>query len=155
MKFITLMSIALVILVFPILLIPSFAATELETQHDAEFSQDSNLLVFPFESSAILNVDNTELEDSTIYTGNNYVPIIVKITGQISETEFIKGLPVHLLVIKPDDTSELLKIIPTKDGYFETLLTFDKSSMKGDYRIQLIYNDNTDQSMDIFFSVAR
>ena len=154
MKLLALTSITVFVFVFPILLIPSFAATDLETQNDAEHSQDSKLLVFLFESSAILNVDNTELDNSTIYAGNNYVPIIVKITGQISESEFFRGLPVHLLVIKPDDISELLKIIPNKEGYFETLLTFDRDSMKGDYRIQLIYHDKTDQSMDIFFSVA-
>ncbi len=105
MKLLALTSITVFVFVFPILLMPSFAATGLETQNDTELSQDSKLLVFLFESSAILNVDNTELEDSTIYAGNNYVPIIVKITGQISESEFFRGLPVHLLVIQPDDIS--------------------------------------------------
>ena len=154
MKIKTFSSIVVFVFVFPLLLIPSYAV-ELETKHGTDLSQDSNLLEFPFESSAILNNDNTELDDSTIYTDNSYVPIIVKITGIISESEFIRGLPVQLLVIKPDDTSEPLKIIPNKDRYFETFLTFDRSSMKGEYQIKLIYRDNTEQSKDIFFVVAR
>ena len=154
MKFVTLSSIVLFVFILPMLVLPSFSETELETQNAQELTQEKNQ-VFPIELSKILNADNSELEDSTIFTGNSYVPVMAKITGQIYESEFFRGLPVHLLIHQPDDVTERLKIIPNKEGYFETLISFDKSSMKGDYRIQIIYNDNTDPSMDIFFSVAR
>ena len=154
MNFVTLSSIVLFVFVLPMLIMPSFSETELELQNVQELSQEKKQ-VSPFESSKILNADNTELEDSTIFTGHSYVPVMVKITGQIYESEFFRGLPVQLLIHQPDDSTELLKIIPTKEGYFETLISFDRSSMKGDYRVQIIYNDNTDPSKDLFFSVAR
>ena len=153
MNFVILSSIVLFVFVLPTLVAPSFSEKGIGAQN-IELSEISKQ-VSPFESSAILYADNTKLEDSKIILSNNYLPVMVKITGQIYESEFFRGLPVYLIITQPDDDTETLKIIPNKEGYFETLLTFDRDSKKGDYQIQLIYNNNTDPSKDIFFSVTR
>jgi len=85
---------------------------------------------------------------------NAYDREIVKISGQISEEEFFRGLPIIITIHKPDQTVEVLKIKSTKTGYFETLLIFDKDSMQGIYHISTSYVHHVDKDMDITFEVV-
>ena len=86
---------------------------------------------------------------------NTYDREIVKISGQIAEEEFFRGLPIIITIHKPDQTVEVLKIKSTGTGYFETLLIFDKDSMQGIYHISASYVHHVDKDMDITFEVVK
>jgi len=47
----------------------------------------------------------------------------------------------------------VLKIKTTGNGYFETLLIFDKESIRGTYHISTSYTEHVDKNMDITFQV--
>jgi len=85
---------------------------------------------------------------------NSYDREIVKISGKISEEEFFRGLPVIITIHKPDQTVEVLKITSTQIGYFETLVIFDKNSIRGIYHISASYVQHVDRDMDITFEVV-
>ncbi len=85
---------------------------------------------------------------------NSYDREIVKISGKISEEEFFRGLPVIITIHRPDQTVEVLKITSTQVGYFETLMIFDKNSIRGIYHISASYVQHVDRDMDITFEVV-
>jgi hypothetical protein len=85
---------------------------------------------------------------------NPYDIEIIKISGQISEEEFFRGLPIIITIHRPDQTVEVLKIKSTKTGYFETSLIFDKNSMRGIYHVSASYVKHVDKDMDITFEVV-
>ena len=84
---------------------------------------------------------------------NTYDREILKISGQISEEEFFRGQPVIITIHKPDQTVQVLKITSTETGYFETLLIYDKYSIRGIYHISASYVHHVDKDMDITFEV--
>ena len=101
---------------------------------------------FPFE-----RVDIT----SSIIEVKPYSTEMVKITGDISEEEFLQGQRVYIVLQKPDGSTETLKITPTrKGGHFETTLVFDNDSMRGFYEVWAIYLEQRDRNMDIVFQVV-
>ncbi len=74
-----------------------------------------------------------------------------KIVGQIKESVYKKGHLVYITIIKPDNTFDALKITPTRSGYFEVPLIFDKHSPTGYYTVEASYIDHRDDSMDFVF----
>ena len=78
----------------------------------------------------------------------------IRIIGDISKDVFLKGVPVYLTIFKPDLTTEVLKIFPTRKGHFETILLFDHNSLRGFYNIEAYYLDNHDKNVDVSFEVV-
>jgi len=101
--------------------------------------------VLPFESMRISE------ERIVIDTQTN----ILKISGKIVKEDYLRGHPVILTIHKPDLSVEVLKIVTTKSGFFETLLIFDKESQVGFYSISASYIQHVDKDMDIIFEVAK
>lgn len=84
---------------------------------------------------------------------NRYGQQIITLSGKVSENEFHRGLPAIITIHNPDDTVEVLKIKTTGDRYFETLLIFDRESIRGTYHISASYSQHVDKNMDITFQV--
>jgi predicted secreted protein with PEFG-CTERM motif len=76
-----------------------------------------------------------------------------KITGMIKESEFLKGHPVFITIIKSDGTLDVHKISTAKSGYFELPLLFDKNSPTGYYSVIASYLGHIDTSMEFSFLV--
>jgi len=102
--------------------------------------------VLPFESMTISG------EKIVI---NTFETKLFKISGAIAEDNYLRGHPVILTVHKPDLSVEVLKIVITRVGYFETLLRFDKDSQVGFYSISASYIEHVDKDMDIIFEVIK
>ena len=79
---------------------------------------------------------------------------IVTISGKISKEEYHRGLPAIITIHKPDDSVEVLKITTTGTGYFETLLIFDRESIRGNYRVSASYDGHVDKKKDVTFEVV-
>ena len=88
-----------------------------------------------------------------IIESDRYGRQMVTLSGKISESEYHRGLPVIITIHKPNDSVEVLKIKTTGEGYFETLLIFDKESIIGTYHISASYSQHVDKNMDITFQV--
>jgi predicted secreted protein with PEFG-CTERM motif len=99
--------------------------------------------IFPF--------DNIQIKNDVIL--NKYESTYTKITGQIKESEFFKGHQVIITIKKSDGALDVHKITPTKLGYFELPITFDKNSPIGYYTVIASYLDHIDTSMDFTFLV--
>jgi len=102
--------------------------------------------VLPFESMTISG------EKIVI---NTFETKLFKISGAIAEDNYLRGHPVILTVHMPDLSVQVLKIVITKVGYFETLLIFDKDSQVGFYSISASYIEHVDKDMDIIFEVIK
>ncbi len=76
----------------------------------------------------------------------------VSIFGNIAEGYVLKGIPVFLTIIKPDETNEEIKSAVSDDGSFEINYLIDTSSSTGTYRLQASYRDYL--SDDFFFDVS-
>ena len=88
-----------------------------------------------------------------IIEADRYGRQIVTLSGRISDSEYHRGLPVVITLHKPNDSVEVLKIKTTGDGYFETMLIFDKESVLGTYHISASYSQQVDKNMDITFQL--
>ena len=88
-----------------------------------------------------------------IIEANMYGQQIITLSGKVSENEFHRGLPVIITIHNPDDSVEVLKIKTTADRYFETLLIFDRESIRGTYHISASYSQHVDKNMDVTFQV--
>jgi len=97
--------------------------------------------------------ERIDITSSTIEV-EPYSTEMIKIIGDISKEEFLKGQNVYLTLKKPDGSTETLKITPTRKGHFETTLVFDNDSMRGFYEIWAIYMEQRDRNMDIVFEVV-
>jgi len=88
-----------------------------------------------------------------VIEADRYGRQIITLSGKISEDKYHRGLPVIITIHKPDDTVDVLKIKTTGNGYFETLLIFDRESIRGTYHISASYIEHVDKNMDITFQV--
>jgi len=104
--------------------------------------------IIPFRPFGSLDVSSVKI---TI-VGNQQQT--VKITGNISPEELLRGHPVILTVFRPDQSVQVLKTSITNAGNFETFLIFDKESQKGFYRITASYMNHVDKDMDVIFEVV-
>ena len=80
---------------------------------------------------------------------------LMTISGQINNTVYLSGHPVFLLMTNPDLSTQVLKVKPTRDGFFETYLNFNYKSLPGKYSIEFAYIDKIDQSKNITFDVEQ
>ncbi|MDC0063448.1 tetratricopeptide repeat protein [Candidatus Nitrosopelagicus sp.] len=80
---------------------------------------------------------------------------MMTISGQINDVVFMSGHPVFLLITNPDLSTQVLKVKPTRDGFFETYLNFNYKSLSGKYSIEFAYIDKIDQSKNITFDVEQ
>ena len=80
---------------------------------------------------------------------------LMTISGQINNTVYMSGHPVFLLITNPDLSTQVLKVKPTRDGFFETYLNFNYKSLPGKYSIEFAYIDKIDQSKNITFDVEQ
>ena len=80
---------------------------------------------------------------------------LMTISGQINNTVYMSGHPVFLLITNPDLSTQVLKVKPTRDAFFETYLKFNYKSLPGKYSIEFAYIDKIDQSKNITFDVEQ
>ena len=80
---------------------------------------------------------------------------LMTISGQINDVVFMSGHPVFLLITNPDLSTQVLKVKPTRDGFFETYLNFNYKSLPGKYSIEFAYIDKIDQSKNLTFDVEQ
>ncbi|MDC0211851.1 tetratricopeptide repeat protein [Candidatus Nitrosopelagicus sp.] len=80
---------------------------------------------------------------------------LMTISGQINNTVYMSGHPVFLLITNPDLSTQVLKVKPTRDAFFETYLNFNYKSLPGKYSIEFAYIDKIDQSKNITFDVEQ
>ena len=80
---------------------------------------------------------------------------LMTISGHINNTVYMSGHPVFLLITNPDLSTQVLKVKPTRDGFFETYLNFNYKSLPGKYSIEFAYIDKIDQSKNITFDVEQ
>ena len=80
---------------------------------------------------------------------------LMTISGQINNIVYMSGHPVFLLITNPDLSTQVLKVKPTRDGFFETYLNFNYKSLPGKYSIEFAYIDKIDQSKNITFDVEQ
>jgi tetratricopeptide (TPR) repeat protein len=80
---------------------------------------------------------------------------LMTISGHINNTVYMSGHPVFLLITNPDLSTQVLKVKPTRDGFFETYLNFNYKSLPGKYSIEFAYIDKIDQSKNLTFDVEQ
>ena len=66
----------------------------------------------------------------------------------------MRGHPVIITIHKPDQTIQILKTGTANSGYFETLLIFDKNSLRGNYHVSASYIEHVDKGMDVSFEIV-
>ena len=115
--------------------------------------------------------DECSKDQLEVIRGKQYAPTMIKITGFLNEEHFVRGLPLYLTITEPaivvkrfdgsgnefeiiDYPTQIHKIRPTKDQYFELPMMVDHIWALGSYKIQLTYQDNTDSEKDVFFKVV-
>ena len=79
---------------------------------------------------------------------------IIKISGSVSDDKLLRGHPVIITIHKPDQTIQILKTGTASSGYFETLLIFDKNSLRGNYHVSASYIGHVDKGMDVSFEIV-
>ncbi len=79
---------------------------------------------------------------------------IIKISGSVSDDKLLRGHPVIITIHKPDQTIQILKTGVTNEGKFETLLIFDKNSLRGNYHVSASYIGHVDKGMDVSFEIV-
>tara|TARA_Y100000590_G_scaffold303559_1_gene342272 strand:+ start:145 stop:1770 length:1626 start_codon:yes stop_codon:yes gene_type:complete len=101
---------------------------------------------YPFES--------TDISKNTVKLFRHQDTMIT-ISGQINNTVYLSGHPVFILITNPDLSMEVLKVKPTRNGFFETYLNFNYKSLPGKYSIEFSYVDKIDQSKNLIFQVEQ
>ena len=102
--------------------------------------------LYPFES--------TEISKNTVKLFR-YQDTMMTISGQIKNTVYMSGHPVFILITNPELSVEVLKVKPTRNGFFETYLNFNYKSLPGKYSIEFAYIDKIDQSKNLIFDVEQ
>ena len=102
--------------------------------------------LYPFES--------TEISKNTVKLFRHQ-DTMMTISGQINNTVYMSGHPVFILITNPDLSVEVLKVKPTRSGFFETYLNFNYKSLPGKYSIEFAYIDKIDQSKNLIFDVEQ
>ena len=102
--------------------------------------------LYPFES--------TEISKNAVKLFRHQ-DTMMTISGQINNTVYMSGHPVFILITNPDLSVEVLKVKPTRNGFFETYLNFNYKSLPGKYSIEFAYIDKIDQSKNIIFDVEQ
>ena len=80
---------------------------------------------------------------------------IMKIGGHLNSAVFMSGHPVFIMITNPDLSTQVLKIAPTRNGFFETYVNFTYKSLPGKYSIEFAYMERLDQSKNLTFDVEQ
>ena len=80
---------------------------------------------------------------------------IMKIGGHLNSAVFMSGHPVFIMITNPDLSTQVLKIAPTRNGFFETYVNFNYKSLPGKYSIEFAYMERLDQSKNLTFDVEQ
>jgi len=80
---------------------------------------------------------------------------LIKISGQLNSAVFMSGHPVFIMITNPDLSTQVLKISPTRNGFFETYVNFNYKSLPGKYSIEFAYMERLDQSKNLTFDVEQ
>ena len=80
---------------------------------------------------------------------------LIKISGQLNSAVFMSGHPVFIMITNPDLSTQVLKISPTRNGFFETYVNFNYKSLPGKYSIEFAYIERLDQSKNLTFDVEQ
>jgi predicted secreted protein with PEFG-CTERM motif len=99
----------------------------------------------------IFSFENLQITNNVVL--KKYETTYSKITGQIKENVFLKGQPVIIVITNSDHEIDIHTIKPSRDGYFELPLVFDKNSITGYYSVKANYLGHVDSSMEFSFLV--
>ena len=80
---------------------------------------------------------------------------LLKITGQVNNDLYMQGHHVFILITNPDLSTQVLKITPTRDGFFETFVNFNYKSLPGKYSMEFAYFEKIDESKNLTFEVEQ
>ena len=80
---------------------------------------------------------------------------MLKISGQLNNSLYMSGHPIFTLITNPDLSTQVLKIKPTKTGFFETYVNFNYKSLPGKYSIEFAYLEKLDLSKNLIFDVEQ
>jgi len=80
---------------------------------------------------------------------------LLKITGHVNKELYMQGHHVFILIMNPDLSTHVLKITPTRDGFFETFINFNYKSLPGKYSMEFSYFEKIDESKNITFEVEQ
>ena len=80
---------------------------------------------------------------------------LLKITGQVNNELYMQGHHVFILITNPDLSTQVLKITPTRDGFFETFVNFNYKSLPGKYSMEFSYFEKIDESKNLTFEVEQ
>jgi tetratricopeptide (TPR) repeat protein len=67
----------------------------------------------------------------------------------------MQGHHVFILITNPDLSTQVLKITPTRDGFFETFVNFNYKSLPGKYSMEFAYFEKIDESKNLTFEVEQ
>jgi hypothetical protein len=65
------------------------------------------------------------------------------ISGNLKKDFVLSGVPLYLIIIKPDFTTDLLTVYPTSKGAFSIPMFLNEQSLSGKYSIEGVYLDRT------------
>ena len=80
---------------------------------------------------------------------------LMKINGHINNALYMPGHPVYALITNPDLSTNVLKIKPSRNGFFETYVNFDYKSLPGKYSIEFAYLEKIDETKNLTFDVQQ
>ncbi|MCY4490994.1 MAG: hypothetical protein OXC46_05975 [Thaumarchaeota archaeon] len=72
-----------------------------------------------------------------------YEPGMLTISGKLKYDIILSGVPVNLVTVKPDLTTEVTIHYLTSAGEFQFPIMFDTDSQKGMYSIEVVYRNRT------------
>ena len=96
----------------------------------------------------------TEISTNTVMLFRHQ-DTMLKINGQLNNSLYMSGHPVFVLITNPDLSTQVLKIKPTKTGFFETYVNFNYKSLSGKYSIEFAYLEKLDLSKNLTFDVEQ
>jgi hypothetical protein len=92
--------------------------------------------------TAINAIDDLEISPEKIIVKKHQNNMLT-ISGKLKSDYLLSGVPLYLLIIKPDLSTDVLTIYPTSKGNFQTNLIYDEKSPIGEYSIEAVYLDRT------------
>ncbi len=92
--------------------------------------------------TAIDTLDSLSVSPEKIIV-KKYQNNMITIYGKLKKDFVLSGVPIHLVILKPDLSTTVSSIQLTSSGNFQIPLTFDEQSPKGEYSIELVYKDRT------------
>ena len=96
----------------------------------------------------------TEISTNTVKL-YRHQDTMLKISGQLNNSLYMSGHPIFTLITNPDLSTQVLKIKPTKTGFFETYVNFNYKSLPGKYSIEFAYLEKLDLSKNLIFDVEQ